>query len=418
MYMPDLSALPRGPASGQHGAIVLGGAHGALAVIRDLGRAGIPAIFLDHGHPIARYSRYNSRVIAWCGPQAPNAIEFLLGLAGSEHLGGWVLIPCADPEARLLSEAHASLSRVFRLPVTPWSRMQWAYDKKLLYDLAGRLELAFPRLLTTGQLARPATSGILYPVVIKPGVREQDNALARDKAWKAETPDELARLYQDAVELTGRDNIVVQEMIPGGGDAQFSYAGIWHEGAPVATLVARRTRQYPREFGFTSTFVETVDEPEVERAAQSLLRALDYTGLVEVEFKYDARDRRYKILDVNCRVWTWVGLGAAAGIDFGAILWRLASGERVEPRRAVSGVAWAHVSRDLPAALRGPHAAVPGPLAYVRELRRTATFAAWAADDPLPGLLDLPLTGPRLARRLWRKWLNLGDRVGGLPLKA
>jgi len=397
---------------------VLGGAHGALAIVRDLGRAGIPAIFLDHGHPIARYSRYTSRAIAWCGPQAPDAVEFLLGLADSEDLGGWVLVPCADPEARLLSEAHASLSRVFRVPVTPWTRMQQAYDKKLLYELADRLGLAYPRMLTSEQLAQPATSGILYPVVVKPGVREHDNALTRDKAWKAETAEQLARLYQHAVELMGRDNVVVQEMVPGGGEVQFSYAGVWHEGAPVATLVARRTRQYPREFGFTSTFVETVDNSGVEVAAQSLLRALDYSGLVEVEFKYDERDRRYKILDVNCRAWTWLGLGAAAGTDFGAILWRLANGQQVEPTRAVSGIAWAHMSRDLPAALRGPHPAVPGVLAYMREMGRTAAFAAWAADDPLPGLLDLPLTSPRLARRLWRRWSNVDDRMGGLPMKA
>ena len=82
-------------------------------------------------------------------------------------------------------------------------------------------------------------------------------------------------------------------------------------------------------FGFTSTLVETVERPEVEAAAARFLASLDFSGLVEIEFKYDARDSSYKILDVNARAWTWIALGAAAGIDFPALQYRLAFGENV-----------------------------------------------------------------------------------------
>ena len=82
--------------------------------------------------------------------------------------------------------------------------------------------------------------------------------------------------------MVGERAIVLQELIPGSGSAQFSYAAVWHRGAPVASLVARRTRQYPVEFGYTSTFVETVEQSEVEDAACRFLRSLDYSGLVEV----------------------------------------------------------------------------------------------------------------------------------------
>ena len=92
--------------------------------------------------------------------------------------------------------------------------------------------------------------------------------------------------------------------------------------------MARRTRQYPIQFGFNSTFVETIEQREVEEAACRFLSALRYRGMVEAEFKYDARDGRYKLLDVNPRAWTWTALGAAAGVDFPLIQWRLAMGKR------------------------------------------------------------------------------------------
>jgi predicted ATP-grasp superfamily ATP-dependent carboligase len=58
------------------------------------------------------------------------------------------------------------------------------------------------------------------------------------------------------------------------------------------------------------------EQREVEDAACRFLRSLDYSGLAEVEFKYDRRDGRYKLLDVNARGWTWSALGPLAGVDF------------------------------------------------------------------------------------------------------
>ena len=42
------------------------------------------------------------------------------------------------------------------------------------------------------------------------------------------------------------------------------------------------------------------------------LRAIDYYGLVEMEYKWDRRDGQYKLLDVNGRTWGYHTLGQAA----------------------------------------------------------------------------------------------------------
>ena len=166
-------------------------------------------------------------------------------------------------------------------------------------------------------------------------------------------------------------------------------------GSPVAELVARRRRQYPVEFGYTSTFVETAACAEVEDAGRRLLASLDYTGIAEVEFKYDRRDGRYKLLDVNARIWTWAALGAAAGVDFPHVLWRLACGERVAPVRPSRDAAWLHASRDLVAAAHEMLAGKLTPAAWLRSFGQPLVLAAFALDDPLPGLVELPLA-------LWR----------------
>jgi predicted ATP-grasp superfamily ATP-dependent carboligase len=381
------------------GALVVGGAHGSLALVRSLGRRGIPVWFLTNDHPIAKYSRYADRSFTWNGPDDDGAIEFLKNLARDHRLEGWVLIAAGDAELRLLSQHHAELSSIFRVTVPPWDTVRWAHDKRLTYERAASLGIDYPRSYDVRDLQELAALDCRFPVVLKPTVREERNAFTSAKAWRVDDRASLLARYQEAAALVGERGIVLQELIPGGGSAQFSYAAVWDRGAPVASLVARRTRQYPIDFGYTSTFVETIEQKEVEEAACLFLSSIRYSGLVEVEFKRDHRDGRYKILDVNARAWTWNALGSIAGVDFAHVLWRLAMGETVAPTRAHADVAWMHGSRDILAAALEMIAGQLSPADYLRSWRKPLVFAAFARDDLVPGLIDLPLAVVRVLGR-------------------
>jgi len=55
------------------GALVLGGSHGALAVVRSLGRNGIPVWFANDDNVLARLSRYTAKGVSGRArmPRAP-----------------------------------------------------------------------------------------------------------------------------------------------------------------------------------------------------------------------------------------------------------------------------------------------------------------------------------------------------------
>jgi D-aspartate ligase len=387
----------------QHGcgALVLGGSHGALAVVRSLGRHGVPVWFASDDNVLARLSRFTRKGLRWPGPNAAGAADFLLELGRRHHLFGWLLIPCADEEARLVSQNHAALARMFRLGTPPWETLRWAYDKHRMNERAAALGLDLPRTFHAESRNDLVNADLRFPVILKPAVKHHGNAFTLAKAWRADDRASLLARYDEAAALVGADAVVVQELIPGRGAAQFSYAALWDRGKPVASLTARRARQYPINFGYTSTFVETIARADVEHAAWRFLDSLAYDGLVEVEFKYDARDRRMKLLDVNARAWTWIALGERAGVDFPHLLWRLALGETLAPARGAPGVAWMHASRDIVAACQEMAAGYLAPRDYRASLRAPVQFAAFAADDPLPGVLDVPLSlGRFLTHRL------------------
>jgi predicted ATP-grasp superfamily ATP-dependent carboligase len=401
---PSVSAAaetaPRG-AKAVPGALVVGGALGALGVIRSLGRQGIPVCFLTHDHPIAKFSRYVEHSFAWAGPDHPGALEALLDLVRRHHLDAWVLFVCGDSEVRFAAQNHAALSKVLRLTTPPWEVARWCHDKRLTYKRASEVGVDAPWSYYPRDRDDLARLDCRFPLVLKPAMREQENPYTQAKAWRVDDWAELMARYDEAAALVGPHAVVLQEMIAGGGERQFSFAAVCDHGEPVASLVARRTRQYPIDFGYTSTFVEAIEEPAVEAAARRMLGAIGFTGLVEVEFKFDASDACFKILDINPRSWTWIGLGAAAGVDFPLIAWQMACGAAVTPVRAHPGAAWVHISRDLVA---GCHEIWRGRRSladYLKSFGRRLVFAAFAKDDPLPAFLELPLVVARvLTRRL------------------
>jgi predicted ATP-grasp superfamily ATP-dependent carboligase len=391
-----LPAFDTQPDRDEPGALVFGGAHGSLAVVRSLGRHGIPVWLLQRDHPIAHFSRYASGSIPWDGPEQAGAVDRLLELGRRYRLQGAVLFPGGDAEAELVSRNHDRLAEMFRLTTPPWEAGQWAFDKRRMNQRAAELGIGHPWSYYPRDRQDVAELQCQFPVILKPTIKKGANAFTLAKAWRADDRAALLARYDQAAGLVSADAIVVQELIPGDGSNQFSYAGLWDRGAPIASLIARRTRQYPIDFGYTSTYVETVEQTEVEDAARRFLASIGYSGLVEVEFKYDRRDGRFKILDVNARPWTWNALGEIAGIDFPYLAWRLARGEPVAPVHGRAGAAWMHLSRDVVAAMQEILAGTLSPAGYLHAFHRPIRFAAFAGDDPVPGLVDLPIAVARV----------------------
>jgi D-aspartate ligase len=377
------------------GVVLLGGAHGALAAARSFGRKNIPVVVVTDDYLLPRFSRYVGQTFDWPGALSPQASEWLVKFAVEHDLQNWLLLACTDTEVKFVAEHLGPLRTVFRILGSGWADLQKVCDKQLLAETATAAGVAVPRNYRVRSADDAARLDVQFPVVLKPAMRMERNAFTSSKAWRANSRKELQDLYAQAALLVGGEEVVVQELIPGGGETQFSYAALWQANAPIAEMSARRTRQYPIEFSHTSTFVEVVDNDEVKKAGRKLLSSIGFEGLVEVEFKFDARDGSYKVLDVNPRVWSWFALCEAVGQDLSILMRDAVLGQPVQAAEANAGFAWLHLSKDM---VVGLQLLVRGDItigAYVRSLSRKLVFAAFAWDDPLPGILEVPLVAFR-----------------------
>jgi len=134
-----------------------------------------------------------------------------------------------------------------------------------------------------------------------------------------------------------------------------------------------------------------VSEPALAAPSAEFLQAIDYYGLVELEYKRDRRDGEFKLLDVNARTWGYHSLGGAAGVDFAYLLYRDQLGARVPDLHARPGVRWVRLATDLPNAVVDLRAGSLRIRDYVRSLRTVDTEAVFSLRDPLPGLYEVAL---------------------------
>lgn len=404
------------------GALIVGSDFKALAVVRSLARLGVACAVVDSDPRAAWYSRRVQSRYRWRGSMGdPVLASFLQQLAVKRGMRDWMLFPMQDDVLEVVARHHDQLAEFYRLVTPRWSELSRLHDKRLLHVLAHSAGVPTP--LTwyphdSRELQHLART-IEYPVVVKPAISIGLQTALRRKALVAHDAEQLSAQFQTASDAVPMNALMVQELLPGGAQGQVSAAYFCINGAPAALMTARRVRQYPIDFGLSSSFVEAVPVPEITALASRVLQVSGLTGLAEAEFKCDPRDGLYKLLDVNVRPWSWIGLCERSGLDFAAIQYRWVCGEAppcVVPRY---GARWVRFVTDVPAALAEMRQGTLSPAAYLASLRGNLVFSVADPMDPLPAVADMFSVLRRMSTRQLRRWMRPGIRrrahgVGGV----
>lgn len=374
------------------GAVILGGSFHSLGAARNLSQHGVPVCVVDGGVCVSRFSNSVSSFIT-C-PSADDDeeyVQFLLSTAADRDLSGWVLFPSTDETVRILAQHRDPLLERYRVTTPQWNTVKYLYDKRLTRLLAVERDVPVPETWIPGNGHELENLGCTFPVVVKPAISKHFMAATKKKAYRADSIQELTTIYETVARIMDPSEILVQELIPGGAQNLYSFVGFFENGNPVAGLAARRPRQHPMEFGRASTYVETVDIPELEALSTQLLTGIGYTGLAEVEFMFDANDGRFEFLEVNARIWGWHTFAIHAGLDLLYLAYAHAVGEDFHVGPARQGTRWVRLVTDLPTAISEILAGRLTLRQYLATMSGDVEFAVFSLRDPLPFLADLIL---------------------------
>jgi predicted ATP-grasp superfamily ATP-dependent carboligase len=380
------------------GALIIGGDYQGLGIARSLKQEGIPVCIVDNEFSISRFSRCREVYFKSPSPkEEASFVEFLVKVSRN-GFAGWVVFPTNDECVSLLSRHKSQLENFYKIPTPHWDITKFFYDKRLTYKVAERIGIDIPKTWLIQNIEELEKSDISFPAIIKPAIRDRFYPHMKSKAILARSMEELRKAYERVSKIIDPSEIIVQEVIPGTPENLYSLAVFVKERKIVARLVARRMRQHPMDFGHASTFVETVDIPELEQIGEKLLAEVGYYGLAEVEFKFDHRDGKFKLLEVNPRTWGWHTIGLRAGVNFSLILYKDMVGEEFKVNSFRKGVKWVRIITDVPTATKELMKGNLSLSEYINSLRGEKEFAVFSWKDPLPFIMEF-----FLIPYLWRK---------------
>jgi D-aspartate ligase len=381
-------------ASGRTPAIILGdGATNDLSFVRSLGRRGIPTILISGRRLLGSFSRYGLRIRMPTVEDEPQAWLEILDLAASLLGTRPVLFVLADAHCAFVSRNAECLRRSFHFVLPDEETVGRILDKRQQYAAAQAAGIQVPTTFYpegVDDLVRLA-SEIDFPVILKPYTAHVGRPqISNRKVLVLQSADALITAYASCTASGVR--FMVQKIVPGKDDAIFWYSGFWDEhGREQAWFTVQKLRQFPPGFG-DGSFQRTVEVPVVLQQSRRLLEAFRYRGLVMVEFKRDARDGSYNLMEINPRTVSGNQLGISAGVDLPWIAYRSLAGlDSAETRQQPFRLNVKYVNEEWDvqafAALRKSKELTL--VAWIRSLRGTRAWALFAWDDPLPLLVGL-----------------------------
>jgi predicted ATP-grasp superfamily ATP-dependent carboligase len=384
-----------------------------LDIARSLGRRGIPVYGLDPDPTVAGAKSKHCQLVVCPDPRAREQAFLAFMEEWGRRIGRRaVLYPVSDDLALLCSRERQRLEPYYEYVAPEHQTMVNLSTKAGLAATAQRCGIPAPQTIIPRDTAdvQEAARHLVYPAILKPvesaywhvpeiAKRLRQNALSsRAKAILCQDASELARAYRNIAAQD--DRVVIQEVIPGP-DENLAYISFYldRQSRPLALFAGRKLRIIPVGFG-SASYVRSFRDPDLEHIALELLSKTHYQGLGGIEFKRDARDGHYKLIEFNARFGMWDGLAIRCGIDTPYIAYRDALSLPVSLQRTYrEGIIWLDWQRDLRAFWMYRSRGELTLRKWLRSLRGEKMWAVYSKDDWRPGVAFTL----NLVRAFWKR---------------
>lgn len=377
---------------------------GGLGIVRSLGRLGIPVWSIDSNRfaPPA-FSRYKAGSFIWDidSHSTEESLNFFSNV-GHEIGKRSILFPTTDAGALFVSKNAARLSEHFLFPAQSCNLVESLCSKREMFFLAKRCGIPTPHATFPLNRADVLDFGktSAFPVMVKGINGKRLEARAGKRMYVVHSERELLDLY-DRVEDPSQPNLMLQEYIPGGDDSVWMFNGYFNPRSEcLIGITGKKIHQFPIHTGLTSLGVCIPNETVVS-LTKTFMRELGYSGILDIGFRYDARDRTYKVLDVNPRVGSTFRLFVSGtGMDVARALYLDLTGQRFEAGAPLDGRKWVVEDLDFVSSARYLWGRELGFREWLRSYAGVRESAFFALDDPAPFLMMFVHAANELIKRI------------------
>jgi D-aspartate ligase len=224
----------------------------------------------------------------------------------------YLLIPCGDAYAKLLSKFQDELKEMYHFSTIPFATYEKLENKATFYEVCQQFNIPYPTTveITKNQLSSYQESiqhlPFSFPVVLKPSDSISYLPLQfeeKKKAYIIEDSDTLLHIIQKIYHAGYKESILIQDFIPGS-DANMRVLNAYvdQEHQVRMMFLGNPILEDPSPANIGNYVAILPDfQPAIFENIQRLLTSINYTGFANFDLKFDHRDQQFKLFEINLR---------------------------------------------------------------------------------------------------------------------
>lgn len=330
-------------------AVVLSTHTMGYGVIRSLGIMGVPitAVYYNKSD-IGYLSKYVKNSVKSPHPEKNEAefIELLLNIGKKKQRP--ILIPANDETIVPIAKYKSALEKYFVVACTNYETMIKFVSKENTYRIAEENNIPLPKTFKPLSLEhlKAISEQISFPCLVKPSQSHLYYNMFKRKMLFVKDFNEMQMEYKNVIK--NRLECVIQEYIPGDECAGINFNSYRHADSYMINFTARKIRYSEGGIGIPTCVISSDNIPEVTEQSIKLLSALSYRGYSCIEYKFDMRDGKYKLMEMNGRHNRSTLLSLLCGINFPWIEYTdLIFNEKIKEHEYEKGLYWIDFLKDL-----------------------------------------------------------------------
>ena len=218
-----------------------------------------------------------------------------------------VLVSCGDNYTGLMARARAALEPYYKFACPTPELVAELDTKEFFYKACERHGLSYPRTFgCTNENYKTVELPFPFPCIIK-----ASNSVAywncrfphKKKVFVAYNREEYEAICAAIYSSSYQDNLVLQEYIPGDDNCMRvlnCYSGLDHKVKLMALGRPLLEEQTPEGIGNYAAIMNVRDDELMEKM-KAFLEDVGWEGFSNFDMKYDARDGKYKLFEMNPR---------------------------------------------------------------------------------------------------------------------
>lgn len=321
------------------GVLIIEGHVQGLSNVRALGEDGIPVWVLDKTKCLAQFSIYCKKFILCPDFNSEEFVPFLIQLAKKYDLKDWLLLPSNDHAVLSIAKNRSQLIEHFKLITDKLATINLIQQKVDFLNFANKLQVAIPKFEILTNV--PDNLNLKFPLITKGNIGLDFHKKIKKKVVLSNNKRELNENLKKIEHFFSLKDTFTQEIIPfNKHNRTISFTSFSIDGEIKTHWVGQKLREHPLRFG-TAVLAESINDPGIYKDVEKIIRALNYTGISEIEFLKDERDGEYKLIEMNARSWLWVGLAKECGVNYAKISYDFIQGNEVNyPKNYEKNVVW------------------------------------------------------------------------------